>query len=150
MVRPERRRRSCVESPTRSTIRWSTLPPAWVLCGFPHSLSPRPLHPSSVSPAIHRPPAVHLASLILPHPHLHAHNPCIAYLPFRLSITFIKLILFASEIENGMVKADDPPPEPDVAFQLLRGTHEAGEEFKHYGFTARLPATRHPTTFTLL
>lgn len=66
-------------------------------------------HSSFVPSPIHRPPAVHLASPILPHPHLHALKPCITYLfPSRLSIIFIKLIIFASEIENGTAKADVP------------------------------------------
>jgi len=134
-------------------IRRSTSPPAWTLYSLPRSHPPRPFHASLVpSPII-----VLLLStllLILPHPHLHPHNPCITYrFPSDLSIVFVNLIIFASEIENGIAKVDDPPHKPDmnallgncfVAYTRLPGG------FIRDGSGARPPLTRHPTTIALL
>ena len=82
-------------------IRRSTSPPARTLYSLPRYHPPRPFHASLVpSPII-----VLLLStllLILPHPHLHPHNPCITYrFPSDLSIVFINLIIFASEMKTG-------------------------------------------------
>lgn len=74
-----------------------------------------------------------LSTLLLPSHRILAsrvYNPCITYLSLsHLFTAFIKLIIFASEIENGMT--DDPPATRYgcVSFQLLRGIHEADEGF---------------------
>lgn len=65
-------------------------------------------------------------------------------------IILIKLIIFASEIENGMDKATIcARPDMDIHISYFVAYTRQMDGSNH-GSTARLPATRHPTTIPTL
>jgi len=87
-------------------------------------------HVPSTHPLYHHPSTVLLLSTLLLspplHPHFRVNNPVSLISP---PPAFIKFIIFASEIENGMARAGDPPQNLIWTYVLLplRGIHEVGE-----------------------